>query len=95
MPKLSRNRLHALAGDTKDMAPSTYQGPDAQKPAGVSAGVSARPKPTVKCAHHAYACMSTGYLKDPRHLKFVGATCTLEDNAQGGMRYSSVTAQSC
>ncbi len=37
------------AGDTKDMAPSTYAGPDAQKPAGTGAGVSARPKPNTKC----------------------------------------------
>ncbi|CAK0787754.1 hypothetical protein CVIRNUC_010976 [Coccomyxa viridis] len=35
-------------GDTKDMAPSTYAGPDAQKPAGTGAGVSARPKPNTK-----------------------------------------------
>ena len=37
------------AGDTKDMAPSTYAGPDAQKPAGVGAGVSARPQQNTKC----------------------------------------------
>ncbi len=37
------------AGDTKDMAPSTYAGPDAQKPAEVGAGVSARPQHNVKC----------------------------------------------
>ncbi|CAL5224902.1 g7664 [Coccomyxa viridis] len=35
-------------GDTKDLAPSTYEGPDAQKPAGVSSGVSARPRPNTK-----------------------------------------------
>lgn len=43
---------HCLpAGDTEDLAPSTFEGPDAQKPAGVKAGVSARPQPRYQRGH--------------------------------------------
>ena len=48
--RTKQSSMTVFAGDTKDMAPSTYAGPDAQKPAGVSSGVSARPSPNTKCA---------------------------------------------